>query len=59
MMKTFHQKSSHIKGTYLFYYVLELQWHQAPPSSSWDTGRVAPFLFFHGGIYLIWVIVSR
>ena len=21
---------------------LELQWRQAPPCSSWDTGRVAP-----------------
>ena len=24
---------------------LELQWRQAPPCSSWDTGRVAPLIF--------------
>ena len=25
--------------------LLELQWHQAPPCSSWDIGRVAPLIF--------------
>ena len=27
---------------------LELQWRQAPPCSSWDTGREAPFIFSPG-----------
>ena len=31
------------------YYLLELQWRQEPPCSSWDTGRVAPLLFSPGG----------
>ena len=31
-----------------FISVLELQWRQAPPCSSLDTGRVAPLLFFPG-----------
>ena len=26
------------------YSVLELQWRQAPPCSSWDTGREVPFV---------------
>ena len=30
----------------------ELQWRQAPPCSSWDTGRVASLLFSPGGICL-------
>ena len=27
---------------------LELQWRQAPPCSSWDTGREAPLIFSPG-----------
>ena len=32
------------------YEILELQWRQVPPCSSWDTGRVAP-LFSPGGMF--------
>ena len=32
--------------------ILELQWRQAPPCSSWDTARVAQLLFSPGGICL-------
>ena len=30
------------------YSIQELQWHQEPPCSSWDTGRVVPFIFSPG-----------
>ena len=36
-----------IQGQYN-YLQLELQWRQAPPCSSWDTGRKAPFIFSPG-----------
>ena len=29
-------------------YLIELQWRQALPCSSWDTGRVVPLLFSPG-----------
>ena len=42
---------SHIlwKGNVILSVSLELQWRQEPPCSSWDTGRVALFLFSPGG----------
>ena len=30
------------------YNLLEFQWRQAPPCSSWDTGRVVPLVFTPG-----------
>ena len=46
------RKISHHMHSSTFRIWLELQWCQAPPRSSWDTGRVVPLLFSPGGTCL-------
>ena len=38
-------QNKQIRKIVLLFKLLELQWRQAPPCSSWDTVRVAPFIF--------------
>ena len=43
---------SNKRANILLYFTQELQWRQAPPCSSWDTGRVAPLLLSPSDICL-------
>ena len=49
-MSVLYSKGHFILGKIKFFTKLELQWRQAPPCFSWDTGRVVPLLFSPGGI---------